>query len=185
MTSKEFTYSCRSARIEVSQLSAAEYSVGDSARMSVTIDDALVRTYAEQYGDRNPIHLDEAAGRASIFGARIAHGMLSFNFFSTILGAGFPGPGTIFTGVQEWRFTAPVPGMLTWDRAQSYWRHWSGTAWAGGFLPASALHIGGAQVVGPRHPSIASPSGGTTIDSEARTAIAAVIATLMSHGLID
>lgn len=84
-----------------------------------------------------------------------------------------------------WRFTAPVPGMLTWDRAQSYWRHWSGTAWAGGFLPASALHIGGAQVVGPRHPSIASPSGGTTIDSEARTAIAAVIATLMSHGLID
>lgn len=84
-----------------------------------------------------------------------------------------------------WRFTAPVPGMLAWDRAASYWRHWSGTAWIGGVLPASALHIGGEQVVGPRLAAIASPSGGTTIDNEARAAIAAVIATLMSHGLID
>lgn len=84
-----------------------------------------------------------------------------------------------------WRFTSPVSGMLAWDRAISYWRHWSGTAWADGSLPASAIHIGGQQVIGPRLLAIASPSGGTTIDNEARTAIAAVIATLMSHGLID
>lgn len=84
-----------------------------------------------------------------------------------------------------WRFTLPVPGMLVWDQTASYWRHWSGTSWANGALPASAFHIGGEQVVGPRLAAIASPSGGTTIDSEARAAIAAVIATLMSHGLID
>lgn len=108
MEIKNFEYSGRPANIEIHLASPSAYSVGDRAEMSVTIDDLLVRTYADQYGDRNPIHLDDAAGKASIFGGRIAHGMLSFNFFSTILGAGFPGPGTIFTGISDWKFTAPV-----------------------------------------------------------------------------
>jgi 3-hydroxybutyryl-CoA dehydratase len=103
-----FKYGGSSAEITVNMQNASAYSIGDSAVMQVVIDDQMVRTYADQYGDRNPIHLDEAAGKASIFRNRIAHGMLSFNFFSTLLGAGFPGEGTIFTGVQEWKFTAPV-----------------------------------------------------------------------------
>lgn len=108
MKTINFEYSGRPARIDITVASPSVYTVGDRAEMSVTIDDTLVRTYADQYGDRNPIHLDDEAGKASIFRGRIAHGMLSFNFFSTILGAGFPGPGTIFTGVSDWKFTAPV-----------------------------------------------------------------------------
>jgi hypothetical protein len=84
-----------------------------------------------------------------------------------------------------WRFVAPVPGMTCWNRAAGCWLFWSGSAWSDGSLPASALTIAGHQVVGPRLPTVPSPSGGTTIDTEARAALDAVIATLKSHGLID
>ena len=84
-----------------------------------------------------------------------------------------------------WRFVEPVPGMLVWDKASGMWLHWSGSAWSDGTLPAASLSIGGEQVVGPRLPDVPNPSGGTIIDAEARAAVAAVIATLKSHGLID
>jgi 3-hydroxybutyryl-CoA dehydratase len=103
-----FDYGSESGEIHIQRQNERSYTPGDSSSMKVVIGDQMVRDYADQYGDRNPIHLDDQAGKNSLFKARIAHGMLSFNFFSTLLGAGFPGPGTIFTGVQEWRFTAPV-----------------------------------------------------------------------------
>jgi hypothetical protein len=84
-----------------------------------------------------------------------------------------------------WRFVAPVPGMLAWNKAAGCWTHWDGAAWSDGSLPAAAFVVGGHQVVGPRLETIASPSGGTTIDAEARLALEAVIATLKSHGLIE
>jgi hypothetical protein len=44
--------------------------------------------------------------------------------------------------------------------------------------------IGGTQVVGPQGATISDPSGGATVDSEARTAINAIIDRLQGHGLI-
>jgi hypothetical protein len=84
-----------------------------------------------------------------------------------------------------WRFVSPVPGMLVWNIELGCWLHWSGSAWSDGSLPAAALVIGGEQVVGPRLPDVPSPSGGTTIDAEARAAVDAIVATLKSHGLIE
>lgn len=84
-----------------------------------------------------------------------------------------------------WRFVSPVPGMAVWNIDLGCWITWSGTGWSAGELPATALFIGGQQVVGPRLADIASPSGGTTIDAEARAAVDAVVATLKSHGLIE
>ena len=84
-----------------------------------------------------------------------------------------------------WRFAAPVPGMTVWDKAAGYWRHWTGSAWSAGELPAAQILVGGVQVVGARQPAVPSPSGGTIIDAEARSAVAAVIVALKSHGLIE
>lgn len=83
-----------------------------------------------------------------------------------------------------WRFAAPTPGMPAWNRSAGNWLHWSGSAWLAGW-PVAALLIDGSQVVGPRQPDVPSPSGGTTIDAEARTAIDLLIVTLKTHGLID
>ena len=84
-----------------------------------------------------------------------------------------------------WRFIAPVPGMMAWNIDIGCWLHWTGESWSDGSLPAVALSIGGQQVVGPRLADVPNPSGGTTIDAEARAAVDALIATLKSHGLID
>jgi hypothetical protein len=75
--------------------------------------------------------------------------------------------------------------MTVWDKAAKFWQIWTGSAWGDGYLPAAQVEIGGQQVVGPRLPALPSPSGGTTIDAEARAAVAAVIVALKSHGLID
>jgi hypothetical protein len=84
-----------------------------------------------------------------------------------------------------WRFVVPRPGMAVWNKTSGVWLHWAGAGWSDGNMPASRFTIGGEQVVGPRLPDVPSPSGGTTIDSEARDAVDAIIATLKSHGLID
>ncbi len=84
-----------------------------------------------------------------------------------------------------WRFLAPHPGTRVWDKAAGLWRHWDGSAWSDGAMPAAALVIAGQTVVGSRLPGISSPSGGTTIDVESRSAIAAIIVALETHGLID
>jgi hypothetical protein len=84
-----------------------------------------------------------------------------------------------------WRFLTPVAGMTAWDKGAGSWSHWSGSGWVHGGWPVGALIVAGDQVVGPRQPDVPSPSGGTTIDVEARAAIDLLIVTLKSHGLID
>jgi hypothetical protein len=84
-----------------------------------------------------------------------------------------------------WRFVEAVPGMLVWNRAQQLWVYWDGAAWSEGSLPTSRIMVGGQQVVGPRQPAIPSPSNGTIIDAECRSAVAAIIVALKSHGLVE
>lgn len=81
--------------------------VGQAAELSRTITAADVEGFAAVTGDTNPVHLDEEVARASRFGGRIAHGMLSAGLISAVLGTRLPGPGAIYTG-QTLRFTRPV-----------------------------------------------------------------------------
>lgn len=81
--------------------------VGQSAHFTKTVTEADVVLFAGVTGDFNPAHVNEVAARESRFGERVAHGMLSAAFISTVLGTRLPGPGTIYVG-QTLRFTAPV-----------------------------------------------------------------------------
>ncbi len=83
-----------------------------------------------------------------------------------------------------WRFAAPTIGLRVWNKAEARDVQWDGTSWQA-IVRTGAIAIGGAQVLGPRRPAIPSPSGGTVIDVQARAAVAAIIATFMSHGLTD
>ncbi len=58
-------------------------------------------------GDVNPVHFDEEFAKGTIFKGRIAHGVLSSSYISTVLGMKMPGPGTIFMSLTT-RFKAPV-----------------------------------------------------------------------------
>lgn len=57
-------------------------------------------------------------------------------------------------------------------------------AWEFGILRGASLMLGGQQVVGSRGAAIVSPSGGATIDAEARTTLSLMLAALRQHGLI-
>jgi hypothetical protein len=84
-----------------------------------------------------------------------------------------------------WRFLAAVPGMSVWDHGAGHARFWTGAAWSDGKLPVAGIVVAGKQVVGPRLAMVPSPSGGTTIDAEARAAVNALIVALKTHGLTD
>lgn len=83
-----------------------------------------------------------------------------------------------------WRYLAPVEGMTFQVRDERSTATYSGGNWETGVLRASALHIGGQQVIGPRLGAIAAPAGGALIDSEARIAVNAILAAMRAHGLI-
>ncbi len=85
----------------------SELYVGQKDSLQKTFTDADVRKFAEITTDVNPIHLDEEYAKTSIFGRRIAHGILVSGLISAVIANVLPGPGSIYMG-QELRFTAPV-----------------------------------------------------------------------------
>jgi 3-hydroxybutyryl-CoA dehydratase len=88
-------------------MTRAQIEVGQTAEFTKTVTETDVVMFAGITGDLNPAHIDQVWAQASRFGGRIAHGMLSASFISTVLAMKLPGPGTIYLS-QSLRFTGPV-----------------------------------------------------------------------------
>jgi 3-hydroxybutyryl-CoA dehydratase len=84
-----------------------ELAVGDSSQFSKTVTETDVYLFAGITGDFNPAHVDEEYSRKTYFGTRIAHGLLSAGFISTVLGTRLPGPGSVYLR-QELTFLGAV-----------------------------------------------------------------------------
>jgi 3-hydroxybutyryl-CoA dehydratase len=84
-----------------------ELSEGMSAAFARTVTEADIMAFAGVSGDTNPVHLNEELASATMFGGRIAHGMLSASYISTVFGTKLPGPGCIYLS-QSLKFKAPV-----------------------------------------------------------------------------
>ena len=80
---------------------------GQSASFAKTVSEADIVLFAGVSGDTNPVHLDQSFAEKTPFKTRIAHGMLSAGFISTVFGTKLPGPGSIYMS-QTLRFKAPV-----------------------------------------------------------------------------
>ena len=85
----------------------SELQVGQAAEFTKTVTETDVVMFAGITGDLNPAHIDQVWAESSRFGGRIAHGMLSASFISTVLAMKLPGSGTIYLS-QSLRFTGPV-----------------------------------------------------------------------------
>lgn len=83
-----------------------------------------------------------------------------------------------------WRYIAPVSGMCLYVRSERTFATCGEGQWEIGVVRAGNVVVGGNQVVGPRAAPIASPAGGTVIDTEGRAAITAILAALRTHGLV-
>ena len=81
--------------------------VGQRASFSKTVSETDVYLFAGISGDFNPAHINQAYAAQTVFKTRIAHGMLSAGFISTVIGTQLPGPGTIYVS-QNLTFLAPV-----------------------------------------------------------------------------
>ena len=81
--------------------------VGMEASFAKTVSEADIVLFAGVSGDTNPVHLDQSFAEKTPFKTRIAHGMLSAGFISTVFGTKLPGPGAIYMS-QTLRFKAPV-----------------------------------------------------------------------------
>jgi 3-hydroxybutyryl-CoA dehydratase len=81
--------------------------VGQTAAFAKTVTEADIVLFAGITGDNNPVHINEVFASATPFSGRIAHGMLTASFVSTVLGTRLPGPGAIYLS-QTLRFKAPV-----------------------------------------------------------------------------
>ncbi|WP_321336707.1 MaoC family dehydratase [uncultured Cohaesibacter sp.] len=84
-----------------------QLSIGQSAFFEKTISEADIQMFCGISGDINPVHVSALAAEKSVFGKRVAHGILVSGLTSAVLGMQLPGPGTIYLG-QELRFVAPV-----------------------------------------------------------------------------
>lgn len=86
--------------------------IGMTRSLSKVVTDRDIELFAEVSTDRNPVHLDDAYARDTIFEGRIAHGMLTAGLISAVIGEQLPGHGTVYLG-QSLKFMAPVrPGDL-------------------------------------------------------------------------
>ena len=84
-----------------------ELKPGMTGTFTKTVSERDIQLFGEVSGDVNPVHFDEEFARGTIFKGRIAHGVLSASYISTVLGMQIPGPGTIFMSLTT-RFKAPV-----------------------------------------------------------------------------
>jgi acyl dehydratase len=85
-------------------------SVGRSARRSREVTARDIELFTEISGDRNPLHYDEAAARATKFGGIVVQGGVISAILNAVVAEDLPGPGTVFLQT-TWSFRAPVrPG---------------------------------------------------------------------------
>ena len=99
---------------EVYGLGFEDLHVGRTASVSRTVSEADILMFAGVSGDTNPVHLDEEFAASTMFGGRIAHGMLSAGLISAVFGTRLPG---IVQGGAEGRLHAVEAGHLV-DPAQ-------------------------------------------------------------------
>lgn len=96
--------------MDIGTIYIEDMKVGLTRSISKIMGDSEIKSFAEISEDRNPLHLSDEAGQNSIFGRRVAHGMLSASLFSALLGEKLPGHGAIYLS-QSLQFIAPVyPG---------------------------------------------------------------------------
>lgn len=84
--------------------------VGQKAQRSRTVQVEDINRFTEISGDRNPLHYDEQAAKATPFGGLVVQGGVTSAILNAVVAEDLPGPGTVFMQV-NWSFKAPVrPG---------------------------------------------------------------------------
>ena len=93
--------------MEAASLTFDEIPIGYECSFERFLTDEDIRKFSELTGDFNPLHLDLSFAKTTLFGGRIAQGMLAASFFSTSVGMYCPGKYAIILG-QEIDYMKPI-----------------------------------------------------------------------------
>lgn len=97
---------------------ASAPTVGQTAQLSRTVGPGDIAAFTAISGDRNPLHYDEAAAKASRFGEIVVQGGITSAILNAVVAEKLPGPGSVFLNV-TWSFRAPVrPGDTITGRVE-------------------------------------------------------------------
>ena len=83
------------------------FRVGEVAVVEHVVSESDVDRFSELTGDMNPLHIDDDFARSIGAGGRVAHGMLTMGYVSSVIGTRLPGPGALWFS-QAFKFKAPV-----------------------------------------------------------------------------
>jgi 3-oxoacyl-[acyl-carrier protein] reductase len=81
--------------------------VGNQVTLHKQFTAADIDEFARLSGDFNPLHVDEEFAKRTRLRRRIAHGMLSAAYISSLVGTHIPGPGALWLH-QSFEFLKPI-----------------------------------------------------------------------------
>jgi len=84
-----------------------EIEIGKNEAFSVTVTEEMLKGFEMITGDTNPLHTDEEYARSRQYKGRVAYGMMSASFLSTLAGVYLPGRYSLIQSV-EIKFAEPV-----------------------------------------------------------------------------
>ena len=98
--------------IQKGTICVEDLEIGMSRMLERQITPNDIALFSQVSGDKNPVHLDEEYAQQTIFGKRIAHGMLTASLISAVIAEQLPGHGTVYLS-QTLKFIRPVlPGQV-------------------------------------------------------------------------
>ena len=104
--------------IEKGTICVEDLEIGMSRTLERKITQNDILLFSKVSGDQNPVHLDEEYAQQTIFGRRIAHGMLTASLISAVIAEQLPGHGTVYLS-QTLKFMRPVlPGQFVTTTVQ-------------------------------------------------------------------
>jgi len=98
-----------------------EFEVGDTIETAGrTVTESDVMRFAALSGDYNELHTNAEYARETMFGERIAHGLLGLSIVSGLSARMGFGDGTVEAFISlEWKFRAPITfGDTVWARIE-------------------------------------------------------------------
>lgn len=84
-----------------------EINIGQEESFEVIVTEEMMQSFKETTGDINPLHNDESYAKEQGFDGKVAFGMLSASFLSTLAGVYMPGKYSLIQNVNV-EFPHPV-----------------------------------------------------------------------------
>ena len=81
--------------------------VGLKEEFQVTVTEDMLIQFCQMTGDVNPLHSDGAFAKEKGYESKVAYGMLTASFLSTLAGVYLPGERSLIHSVES-KFTKPV-----------------------------------------------------------------------------